>query len=49
MSCKLYRFYGIKKNEIYDTALHNACSKGQIEVVKYLLSLEKININIKNI
>lgn len=49
VSYKLYRFYGIEKNDIYGTALHTACGKGQIEVVKYLLSLDKININAKNI
>ena len=34
---------------IYETLLHQACKSGNIEIVKYLISLNKIDINAKTI
>lgn len=38
-----------KLKKINDTILSCACKSGNIELVKYLISLEKIDINSKNV
>lgn len=38
----------LKKN-IYYTILHVACRTGNLELVQYIISLNKINLNILNI
>lgn len=35
--------------KIYNTLLHYACKSGNFELVKYLLSLNKFNIETENI
>lgn len=47
---QLIIFMGLKKNIFfYETALHDACYKGRTDVVKYLISLDNIKINVKDI
>lgn len=38
-----------KKFIIYESILYKACENGNIELVKYIISLKKINVNQKNI
>lgn len=45
---QLIIFMGLKKKN-YETALHDACYKGRTDVVKYLISLDNIKINVKDI
>lgn len=40
---------GFKKFIIYESILYKACENGNIELVKYIISLKKINVNQKNI
>ena len=43
-------FHGVYKIiMIYNTLLHLACRSGNIELVKYILSLDKIDMTAKNI
>ena len=36
-------------NTIYETILHLACKNKNIDLIKYLISLKKFDINDKNI
>lgn len=38
-----------KKFIIYESILYKACENGNIELVKYIISLKKIDVNQKNI
>lgn len=45
MKFQLQKLYGIKnKYNIYYTILHIACELGNIDLVKYIISLKKIDI-----
>lgn len=43
------KFHGIKKSNFCETILHLACELGNIELVKYIISLNKIDITSKTI
>lgn len=39
----------LKITFIYESILHKACQSGNIDLLKYLISLKEIDINVKNI
>ena len=38
-----------KNKNVFETILHSACKSGNLEVVKYIISLNKIDITSKTI
>lgn len=46
---KIISIYGITKKHFHETILFPACKSGNIELVKYLLSFDKIDIKSESI
>lgn len=40
-----YNSWNFQNDNIYETILHSACQSGNIELVKYLIKMDQININ----
>ena len=41
----IFLWYLKKKIKIYETILYKACKDGNVELVKFLVSLDRINVN----